>query len=63
MPSPDEIAAAAKAMHNAREKSRVGGSPYPSIEDEARIALEAAEEVRAVPRNPGMVPKRKFKPD
>jgi hypothetical protein len=25
--------------------------------------LEAAEEVRAVPRNPGMVPKAKFTPD
>lgn len=47
MPTADEVKAAAQAMRAAREKSRVSGGKWPSTEEEARIALEAAEKARS----------------
>lgn len=46
MPTEAEIEAGVKALHAARERSRTVLTPWPTIEEEARIVLEAAERVR-----------------
>jgi hypothetical protein len=49
MPTPAEIAAAVAALRERREQSRLSNGPWPSIEEEVRIVLEAAEAVRNPP--------------
>lgn len=44
--TPEEIAAAVTALHAARERSRVGGSKWPTIEEEVKVVLAAAERAR-----------------
>jgi hypothetical protein len=63
MPTFAEIEAAVRVLHAAREKSRTSLSQWPSIEDEVRMVLEAAEAARAVTRNPGNLPKTTLTPD
>lgn len=47
MPTDDEIKAAAQAMRALREKARVSGGKWPTTEEEAKIAVEAAEKARS----------------
>lgn len=42
----EETAAAIKALHHAREQSRTALKPWPTIEQEVQIVLEAAGKVR-----------------
>jgi hypothetical protein len=63
MPTPAEISAAVAALHERRERSRLSNGPWPKIEEEVRIVLEAAEGVRPVERSPGALPKSKIIPD
>ncbi len=46
MPTDAERAAAKAALHAARERSRVGNEPWPTIEQEVELVLQAAEAAR-----------------
>lgn len=75
MPTEAEIDAASEAMWKShltdnhifggpdQDDNPVTASMLQSIRDMARVALEAAEAVRAVPRNPGKLPITKITPD
>jgi hypothetical protein len=46
MPTEEEIAAGVKALRNRWNQSRIRLTPEPTLEEQARIVLEAAETVR-----------------
>jgi hypothetical protein len=52
MPTPAEIAAGVKALHERRERTSIALAPEPSREEEVRIVLEAAEAARPVVWHP-----------